>query len=141
MDWAAIEGIEILELDEIALKKGHRDYVTLVTERMKVGENRILGVLAGHEKEDVLDILRMIPLRIEESERGICCDLWEAYTEAEREVLPSARIVADRFHVARHYQDAADEVQKYEQHRLKKELSKAEYENSTAAIGPIEHLP
>ena len=57
VDWAAIEGIEILGLDEIALKKGHRDYVTLVTGRMQVGENRILGVLAGHEKAEVLDFL------------------------------------------------------------------------------------
>ena len=128
VDWAAIEGIEILGLDEIALKKGHRDYVTLVTGRMQVGENRILGVLAGHEKAEVLDFLRMIPLRIAESIQSVCCDLWEAYTEAAREVLPSARIVADRFHVARHYRDAADEVRKHEQHRLKKELSKAEYD-------------
>lgn len=128
VDWAAIEGIEILGLDEIALKKGHRDYVTLVTGRMKVGENRILGVLAGHEKAEVLDFLRSIPLRIAESVQSVCCDLWEAYTEAAREVLPSARIVADRFHVARHYRDAADEVRKHEQHRLKKELPKAEYE-------------
>lgn len=51
VDWAAIEGIEILGLDEIALKKGHRDYVTLVTGRMQVEkELRILEVLAGHRK-------------------------------------------------------------------------------------------
>jgi transposase len=128
VDWAAIEGIEILGLDEIALKKGHRDYVTLVTGRMKVGENKILGVLAGHEKGEMLDFLRSIPLRIAERVQSICCDLWEAYTEAAREVLPSARIVADRFHVARHYRDAADEIRKHEQQRLKKELSKAEYD-------------
>ena len=128
VDWAAIEGIEILGIDEIALKKGHRDYVTLVTGRMKIGENQILGVLAGHEKAEVLNFLRMIPLRITESVQAVCCDLWEAYTEAAREVLPSARIVADRFHVARHYRDAVDEVRKQELHRLKKELPKSEYE-------------
>jgi transposase len=128
VDWASIERIEILGLDEIALKKGHRDYVTLVTGRMKAGENQILGVLAGHEKAEVLDFLRMIPLRIAQTVQSVCCDLWEAYTEAAREVLSWARIVADRFHVARHYRDAVDEVRKREQHRLKKELSKAEYE-------------
>lgn len=128
VDWSGIEGIEILGLDEIALKKGHRDYVTLVTGRMKGRANQILGVLSGHEKAEVLDFLRMIPLRIAQKVQSVCCDLWEAYTEAAREVLPSARIVADRFHVARHYRDAADEVRKQELHRLKKELSKEEYD-------------
>jgi len=128
VDWAGIEGIVILGLDEIALKKGHRDYVTLVTGRMKSGENQILGVLPGHEKAEVLDFLRMIPLRIAQKVQTVCCDLWEAYTEAAREVLPGARIVADRFHVTRHYRDAADEVRKHELHRLKKELSKEEYD-------------
>jgi len=128
VDWVGIEGIEILGLDEIALKKGHRDYVTLVTGRMKTGENQILGVLAGHEKAEVLEFLRKIPPRIAETVQTVCCDLWEAYTEAAREVLSGARIVADRFHVARHYRDAADEARKQEQHRLKKELPKSEYE-------------
>ena len=57
----------------------------------------------------------------------VCCDLWEAYTEAAREELPTARIVADRFHVAKHYRHAADQVRKQELHRLKKEVSKEEY--------------
>lgn len=44
----------------------------------------------------------------------MCCDLCEAYTEAVREELPTARIVADHFHAARHYRDSADEVRKRE---------------------------
>ena len=66
--------------------------------------------------------------RIVQTIQTVCCDLWEAYTEAAREELPSARIVADRFHVAKHYRHAADEARKQELHRLKKELSKKEYE-------------
>jgi transposase len=119
--------IEILGLDEIALKKGHRDYVTLVTGRLRDGEIMILGVLPGHEKAEVIEFLRLIPLRIAQTVQTVCCDLWEAYTEAAREELPSARIVADRFHVAKHYRHAADEARKQELHRLKKELTKEEY--------------
>jgi transposase len=128
VDWSVITEIEILGLDEIALKKGHRDYVTLVTGRLRDGEIMILGVLPGHEKAEVIDFLRLIPLRIAQTVQSVCCDLWEAYTEAAREELPSARIVADRFHVAKHYRHAADEVRKQELHRLKKELSKEEYQ-------------
>jgi transposase len=128
VDWSVISEIEILGLDEIALKKGHRDYVTLVTGRLRDGEIMILGVLPGHEKAEVIEFLRLIPLRIVQTIQAVCCDLWEAYTEAAREELPSARIVADRFHVAKHYRHAADEARKQELQRLKKELSKKEYE-------------
>jgi transposase len=127
VDWAEIVEIKTLGLDEIALKKGHRDYVTLVTGRLRDGEIMILGVLPGHEKAEVVDFLRMIPLRIMQTVQSVCCDLWEAYTEAAREELATARIVADRFHVAKHYRQAADQVRKQELHRLKKELSKEEY--------------
>ncbi len=55
-----------------------------------------------------------------------------SYIEAVREEIPTARIVADRFHVARHYRDAADEIRKTELQRLKKELPKKNIKNSTA---------
>lgn len=127
VDWSVMTEIETLGLDEIALKKGQRDYVTLVTGRLRDGEIMILGVLSGHEKAEVIEFLRLIPPRIAQTVQTVCCDLWEAYTEATREELPSARIVADRFHVAKHYRHAADEVRKQELHRLKKGLSKEEY--------------
>ena len=102
--------------------------MTLVTGRMSEGEMVILGVLPGHEKAEVVEFLRSIPPRILQKVQTVCCDLWEAYTEAVREELPGARIVADRFHVARHYRDAADQVRKQELLRLKKTLPKVEYQ-------------
>lgn len=128
VDWTAMAGIEILGLDEIALKKGHRAYVTLVTGRLSNGEIMILGVLAGHEKAEVIDFLRLIPLRILQTVQAVCCDLWEAYMEAARQELPTARLVADRFHVAKQYRHAADQIRKQELQRLKKELSTAAYQ-------------
>jgi len=120
--------IEVLGLDEIALKKGHRDYVTLVTGRLWDGEIVILGVLPGHEKAGVVEFLRLIPPRILQTVQTVCCDFWEAYTEAVREEIPSARIVVDRFHVAKHYRNAADQVRKQELLRLKRAMPKAEYQ-------------
>lgn len=127
VDWTTIAEIEILGLDEIALRKGQGHYVTLVTGRFRDGEIVILGVLPGHEKAVLAEYLRLIPRRILQTIQAVCCDLWEAYLEAVREEIPTARIVADRFHVARHYRDAADETRKTELQRLKKELPKEEY--------------
>jgi transposase len=127
VDWTTMAEIEILGLDEIALRKGQGNYVTLVTGRFRDGEIIILGVLPGHEKAVIVEYLRLIPRRILQAIQAVCCDLWEAYIEAVREEIPTARIVADRFHVARHYRDAADEIRKTELLRLKKELPKEEY--------------
>jgi transposase len=134
VDWSGIAEIEILGLDEIALKKGHHNYVTLVTGRLGKGEIMILGVLPGHEKAEVIEFLRSIPLRIVQTVQTVCCDLWEAYTEAVREELPTARIVADRFHVAKHYRHAADQVRKQELQRLKNELSKEVYQKPNGSF-------
>lgn len=128
VDWSVIREIEIVGLDEIALKKGQRDYVTLVTGRFQDGEITILGVLSGHEKAEVVEFFRLIPQRILRTIQAVCCDLWEAYIEAVRQEIPTARIVADRFHVARHYREAADQIRKEELRRLKKELSKEAYQ-------------
>jgi transposase len=128
VDWTEMAEIELLGLDEIALRKGQGHYVTLVTGRFREGEIMILGVLPGHEKAVVVEFLRSIPQRILQHVQAVCCDLWEAYTEAVREEIPSARIVADRFHVARHYREAADDLRKQELHRLKKELPQEAYQ-------------
>jgi len=128
VDWGQITSVKILGLDEIALRKGQGIYVTLVTGRLAEGEIVLLGVLPGHEKAEVVDFLRSIPLRILQTIQTVCCDLWEAYTEAVREEIPTARLVVDRFHVAKHYREAADQVRKEELQRLKKELSKKEYQ-------------
>jgi transposase len=127
-DWTGIPEIAVMGLDEIALKKGHHDYVTLVTGRMDEGEIVILGVLPGHEKAEMVEFFRLIPPRLLQSVQTVCCDLWEAYTEAVREEMPGVRIVADRFHVAKHYRHAAEQVRKQELQRLKKSLPKAEYQ-------------
>lgn len=55
-----------LELDEIALRKGHRDFVVIVTAR-KDDRISILGVLADQEKDTVIEFLRSIPERLKKT--------------------------------------------------------------------------
>lgn len=127
VNWSELEEIETLGLDEISLKKGRKHFVTLVTARLLSGEIIILAVLAGREKGTVIDFFRTIPPRLLQTIQAVCCDLWEGYTEAAREEIAHARLVADRFHIAKHYYAAADDERKQELKRLKKELPKEEY--------------
>jgi transposase len=116
-----------LGVDEIALKKGHRDYVVIVTARLKNGRVALLGVLENRQKETVVEFLRSIPQRLKRSIVAACCDMYEGYTEAVREELPHVRLVIDRFHVARAYRDGLDSLRKAELKRLKRELPPLEY--------------
>jgi transposase len=76
----------------------------------------------------LVEFLRLIPQRILQGLQAVCCDLWEVYTEVVREEIPTARIVADRFPVARHYRNGADDLRKQELHRLKKEPPQETYQ-------------
>jgi transposase len=128
VDWSAFTALWVLGLDEIALKKGHRDFVTIVTARLADGRVVLLGVLPDREKDTVVAFLRSIPVRLCQTIRTVCCDMYEGFTEAVREELKTARIVVDRFHVTVYYHQAADDLRQSELKRLKQELPPEEYQ-------------
>lgn len=134
LDWRVLKKIRLLGLDEIALRKGHRDFVVLVTARMADGEVKIVAVLPDRTKATVRKFLESIPKRIKRVIRTVCTDLYEGYINAVKEVLSQAMIVADRFHIAKLYRDCADQLRKKEQRRLKKELPKEEYQKLKGAM-------
>jgi transposase len=128
VEWGRYSRLEEIGVDEIALKKGQRDYVTIVTGRLGKGRMVILGVLSGREKEEVAEFLRFIPQRLQKTVIRVCCDMYEGYIGAVRQELPGeVEVVIDRFHVAKHYREGVDELRKQESKRLKKELGEEEY--------------
>jgi transposase len=133
--------LEVLGLDEIALKKGHRDFVTIVTARLTGGRVVLLGILPDRQKGSVVAFLRSIPLRLCQTIHTVCCDMYEGYSEAVREELPTARIVVDRFHVAEHYHQAADGLRKQELSRLRKELPPEEYQSLKGSMWAFRKNP
>lgn len=128
VDWDAIEQLDVLGLDEIALKKGHRDFVALITARQADGQLRLLGVLRDRKQETVESFLLSIPERLRATIHEVCIDMWEGYANAVRKALPQAKIIADRFHVAKSYRDCADKLRKEVQRDLKKSLKKEQYD-------------
>jgi transposase len=127
-DWSKWSELDVLGLDEIALKKGQRNYVTIVTVHLQGERIGLLGVLPDRQKDQVVAFLRSIPQRLSETIRTVCCDMYEGYIEAVRAELPQAQIVVDRFHVTRHYHQAADRLRQSELKRLKNELPTEAYQ-------------
>ena len=126
VNWSHFVSIEVIGIDEIALKRGHRDFMVIVTTRTSQGV-RVLAVLADRKRETVLAFFNSIPTHLKETIATVCTDMYLGYVNAAKEALPEARIVVDRFHVATGYRDCADGVRKREMKRLKQELSKESY--------------
>ncbi len=141
VDWDAWERLGVLGLDEIALKRGHRDFVTLVTVPLEGGGVEIVAVLADRKKETVAAFLRAIPGPLRHTIERACTDMYEGFVRAIEEEVPWAEVVIDRFHVARAYRDCADAVRKKELKRLKSVLPKAEYAEITGAMWPFRKRP
>lgn len=129
VDWSEFQDLEQMGIDEIAIKKGHRDFFTIVTTRLASGALRVVGVLEGREKATVKKFLLSIPKKLRKTVRVVCSDLYEGYIHAVKEVLgKKVWVVADRFHVAKLYRKGLDDVRKKEMKRLKEELPKADYQ-------------
>lgn len=127
VDWSQFEHWRVLGLDEISLLKGHRDFVTMVSTQDAAGRPAVLAVLKGREKQTVVDFLKTIPAHLQGTIKEVCSDLYEGFINAVEEVLPQAKVVADRFHVAKLYRAAVDELRKIELKELKQILQKEEY--------------
>ena len=129
VDWNEFKELVQVGIDEIASKKGHQAFFTIVTTRLATGTIRVLGVLPGREKATVKKFFSSIPKKLRKTIRVVCSDLYEGYSNAVKEVLGKhVRVVVDRFHVAKLYRKGLDELRKKELKRLKKELSETDYE-------------
>lgn len=137
VDWSTIPPFAVLGIDEIALKKGHRDYVVVITAQCPDGGLHLLALLPERTKATVQAWLKRMPAAVRRHIRTVCLGMWEAYVTAAEEVLPHAALVIDRFHVAQHYRDDVDSFRKQELKRLRKELSKEEAENLKRTLWPF----
>ena len=135
VDWSQFSELPIIGVDEITLKKGHRDYVAVITARLANHQNHILAVLKDRQKATVKEFFSTIPKHLRKTIQVVCTDLYDGYINAAREVFgQGVRIVADRFHVAKLYRKGVDDLRKTELKRLKKTLPKDEYKGLKGAL-------
>ncbi len=141
VDWSTLPAVSVLGIDEIALKKGHRDFVVIVTARFPDERLAVLAVLPERTKATLMAWLKALPPAVQRQIRTVCTDMWEAYIAAVREVLPQAAIVIDRYHVAKHYRDCADRLRNQELKRLRAELPKETVAQVKHTLWPFRKRP
>jgi transposase len=126
VDWQQLTRLDVLGVDEISLKKGHRNFITLVTGRLDE-ETVILGVLADRKKSTVKVLLSGMPLKLRKTIKAVCSDMYDGFMHAAQEICGKrVKIVIDRFHGAKWYRQGLDTLRKQELQRLQQELSEEE---------------
>ena len=134
INWEELTQLDVIGLDEISLKKGHRDFVAIITGRIET-ETVILGVLPDRKKATVKTFLRGIPQRLRQTISSVCSDMYEGFVNAAKEVFGKrVKVVIDRFHVAKLYRSGLDNLRKQELKRLKQEISEEEYRQLKGAM-------
>jgi transposase len=137
VDWDKIKKLEVIGIDEISLKKGHKDYAAIITGYLHE-KIRILGVLEGRKKETVEEFFRKIPERLRATVKYVCSDMYEGFVNAAYSVFgKEVKVVIDRFHVAKKYRECLDELRKQEMRKLKNDLPKEDYKELQGAMWAI----
>jgi transposase len=137
VNWDHIKKIGLLGIDEISLKKGFRDFVTVLTAKTEA-EVQMLGVLKGRDKATVAAFLKTMPKRLRRTISAVCTDMYDGFINAAREALgQDIPVIIDRFHVAQLYRKGFVQIRKSELKRLQKALSREEYQRLKPAIAVL----
>lgn len=127
MNWDGVKFLNKIGIDEISLKKGHKDFVTIISAYIE-GNLRIIAVLNDRKKQTIKDFFLSIPKKLRKTVTIICSDLYSGFINAAKEVFgKKIHVVADRFHVVKLYRKGLETLRKKEMKRLKDELPDAEY--------------
>jgi transposase len=141
VDWGAWERLGVIGLDAMALTRGHRDFVVLVTAPLAGRGVDILAGLADRKQETVAACLRAMPEALRRTVKRVCTEMYAGFVRAIEAEGPWAESVIARVHVARAYRDGAATGRKKELKRRKSALPKAAYAESKGAMWPFRKRP
>jgi transposase len=104
-----LSNIRALGIDEIALKKGHKDFVCVLV-NLETGE--VVDILEDRTKSNLISYFKALGSDFCERIIVFSSDMCEGYINTAKELFPNADIVVDRFHFFAHLQKALDSCRK-----------------------------
>ncbi|NUM35356.1 MAG: ISL3 family transposase [Candidatus Brocadiae bacterium] len=105
IDWKA----KHIGIDEIAMKKGHKNFILIIYD---LDKGQVLDILKDRKKTTLEEYLKKVPKEVLDEIKVVCIDMWKPYRNCLQEILPSIIIVVDRFHVAKELGKAVDKARK-----------------------------
>jgi len=102
---------EKLSIDEKSFKKGH-NYITVLSNPMT---GKIIDVSEKRTKKSCIDLInRNLTNKQKDNIKQVSVDMWEAFINTVKELLPQSKIVHDRFHLVQYLNKAVDAVRRRE---------------------------
>ena len=107
--------VEHVGMDEKSFLKG-QSYVTLMTD---IDGQRVLDVSEGRTEESADELWEKLPETQQKKIKAVAMDMWPAYINSAQAKVPDADIVHDKFHIAKHLNEAVDQVRRAENKQLR----------------------
>jgi transposase len=95
-------------IDELSLKKRHKLYATILTDLTNPERPEVLAVADGRDEAAARKCLEKLAEEQRQRVRAYRADMAVAFHNACRDLLPNAKPVVDRFHVAKRFNEAVD---------------------------------
>lgn len=115
--WTDCHDLEILAVDEIALRKGH-NYMTVV---MNYFTGRIVWMGENRNKETLDGFFAEMTDKQKQGIKAVAMDMWEPFINRVKHHCPDAKIVFDFFHVVQAFGRVIDKVRRDEYAKANKQ--------------------
>lgn len=117
--------VRVLGVDEISLRKGHKQYALVLSDLVR---RCVIAVLPNRLKETFEAWLDGLTPEERQAIRTVSMDMSDTYRRAVHSKLPRAHIVADRFHVMKQLNHRIDLIRRSIQRKAKQDGDEALYQ-------------
>ena len=104
-------------IDEKSFGRGH-DYVSVMTD---IDRSRVLEVVSERTTAACDSLWKSLTIQQLDSVQAVSMDMWQAFMSSTAKNVPNAKIVHDKFHIAKYLGEAVDKVRRQEHRELKRE--------------------
>ena len=118
-------GLKRLGIDEIALIKGQGNYCAVLVD---LERSKLLTILESRTKEEIKKVLLEWGAEVLAGIEEVSIDLWKGYKSLVTEIMPTAQVVADRFHVMVQINKELDMQRKKEKRIIEQKIKQAKTE-------------
>jgi len=101
--------VRVLGIDEIALKKRHKQYVLVLCD---LQQRCVIAVLPDRNKAQLEGWFDQLSAVEHKSIQVVSMDMWQPYRQAVKRKVPQAKLVADRFHVMKQLNDRLTQMRR-----------------------------
>ena len=108
------EPIDYVGVDEKSFRRGHT-YASILND---LDNNRVWDLVEGRKTENAKTLLETLGEEQRSGVMAVTMDMWAAFENAVRSLLPEADIVYDKFHISSYLNKAVDDVRKQEHRQL-----------------------